>query len=72
MSFEKLNIKGDEKISINFSEIKQPLQKIICKIEYSDGRIEDVNLIANILNDSEIETLQYGGIMQKVLVKIYS
>jgi aconitase A len=72
MSFEKLEITGSEIISIDLSSIKSPLQKIPCQIKYQDGSLKEVSLISNILNESEIETLLFGGIMQKVLTKIYS
>lgn len=71
-NWQNLDLKGDELISIDLSLIKNPMQKIQCKIEYANGQIKNVDLIANILNEAEIETLLYGGIMQKVLMNIFA
>ena len=72
MSWEKLDLKGDEIISINLSEICTPMQNISCEIKFFDGSLKTIDLIAYIFNESEIETLLYGGIMQKALSNLYS
>ena len=48
------------------------MQEIQCTIKNNVGSIKEVTLIANIHTDSEIKTLLYGGIMQKVMSNIYS
>ncbi|MFV0256112.1 aconitate hydratase AcnA [Candidatus Liberibacter solanacearum] len=70
MSWEKLNIKGDEIIDIKGLKMISPRQQSILEISYSDGMSKRVPIICCVDTLDEINYLKNGGILQTVLRQI--
>jgi aconitate hydratase len=66
-SWERLGIKGDEKVSIaGLTELK-PLTTLTAKIAYGDGTTRDVPLLCRIDTLDELSYYRNGGILHYVL-----
>ncbi|WP_115709002.1 aconitate hydratase AcnA [Legionella sainthelensi] len=62
-----LNLKGDERISIDVSDSLKPGSKIPVKIERADGQVEQIQTLCRIDTADELEYYKNGGILQYVL-----
>ncbi|MCR9136778.1 MAG: aconitate hydratase AcnA [Alphaproteobacteria bacterium] len=66
-SWESLNLKGDERVTIEgLSDIK-PRETKVAKITYGDGTVKDVPIICRIDTLDELDYVNNGGILQTVL-----
>ncbi len=66
-SWQSLNLKGDETVTIEgLSDIK-PRETKIAKVIYGDGTVKDVPIICRIETLDEVEYVNNGGILQTVL-----
>ena len=66
-SWERLGIKGDEKVSIaGLTELK-PLTTLTAKVTYGDGTTRDVPLLCRIDTLDELSYYRNGGILHYVL-----
>ncbi|AGA64113.1 Aconitate hydratase [Liberibacter crescens BT-1] len=71
-SWETLNIKGDELITIEDLQDVHPRDKKIAKIYYSDGAIKNITILCRIDTIDELTYVKSGGILQAVLRDISS
>ncbi|KTD60137.1 Aconitate hydratase [Legionella sainthelensi] len=62
-----LNLKGDERISIDVSDSLKPGSKISVTIERADGQVEQIQTLCRIDTADELEYYKNGGILQYVL-----
>ncbi|MGC1182752.1 aconitate hydratase AcnA [Legionella sp.] len=62
-----LNLKGDERISIDVSESLTPGSMVAVTIEYPDGNVEHFEALCRIDTVDELEYYKNGGILQYVL-----
>jgi aconitate hydratase len=66
-SWESLNLKGDEIVTIEgLSDIK-PRETKVAKVAYADGTVRDVPIICRIDTLDELDYVNNGGILQTVL-----
>ncbi|MCY6383342.1 aconitate hydratase AcnA [Hoeflea prorocentri] len=66
-SWESLNLKGDETVTIEGLEDIKPRETKIAKITYGDGTQKDVPIICRIDTLDEVDYVNNGGILQTVL-----
>ncbi|WP_115704906.1 aconitate hydratase AcnA [Legionella sainthelensi] len=62
-----LNLKGDERISIDVSDSLKPGSTIPVTIERADGQVEQIQTLCRIDTADELEYYKNGGILQYVL-----
>ncbi|MGL5742223.1 MAG: aconitate hydratase AcnA [Legionella sp.] len=67
MTRKTLALKGDERISIDVSELLKPGAMIPVTIERADGQVEQIKALCRIDTADELEYYKNGGIMQYVL-----
>jgi len=67
MSWDKLGLKGDERVSIRGLGAVQPRQKMTAEVTFADGSVKQVPLLCRIDTVDEIEYFRNGGILQYVL-----
>nr|WP_255599519.1 aconitate hydratase AcnA [Afifella sp. IM 167] len=66
-TWHDLGIKGDEKVSIAGLKDIRPQSEVTAKIEFADGRIEEVPLLVRIDTEDELDYYRHGGILHYVL-----
>ncbi|WP_419908175.1 aconitate hydratase AcnA [Hoeflea sp.] len=66
-SWESLNLKGDETVTIEDLENIKPRETRIAKVTYGDGTVRDVPIICRIDTLDEVDYVNNGGILQTVL-----
>ena len=66
-SWESLDLKGDEVVTIEGLSSIQPREKKIAKVTYGDGSERDVPIICRIDTLDEVDYVNNGGILQTVL-----
>lgn len=66
-SIVSLGLKGDEKITVNYTEVLHPLAELECIITSGDDKVKKVKLQCAINTESEVEYFKLGGILQYVL-----
>tara|TARA_R110002126_G_scaffold201238_2_gene348720 strand:+ start:8429 stop:11131 length:2703 start_codon:yes stop_codon:yes gene_type:complete len=66
-SWESLNLKGDETVTIEGLSNIKPRETKIAKVTYGDGTVKDVPIICRIETLDEVEYVNNGGILQTVL-----
>ena len=66
-SWESLELKGDEIVTIEGLADLKPRQTLTAKIEYSDGSTKDVPILCRIDTADELGYVNNGGILQTVL-----
>ncbi len=66
-SWQTLNLKGDEVVTIEGLADVRPRQKIEASITYADGSVKQVPLICRIDTLDELDYMKNGGILQTVL-----
>ena len=66
-SWESLELKGDEIVTIEGLADLKPRQTLKAKIEYSDGSTKDVPILCRIDTADELGYVNNGGILQTVL-----
>ena len=66
-SWESLNLKGDETVTIEGLEHIKPRETKIARITYGDGTQKDVPIICRIDTLDEVDYVNNGGILQTVL-----
>ncbi|MEO4001025.1 aconitate hydratase AcnA [Mesorhizobium sp. CAU 1732] len=66
-SWASLNLKGDEVVTIDGIDTIKPRQKMVAKVEYSDGTVKEVPLLCRIDTLDELDYFKNGGILQYVL-----
>ena len=66
-SWESLDLKGDETVSIDGLANIQPGEKKVAKVTFADGTVKDVPLICRVDTLDELGYLKNGGILQTVL-----
>ncbi|MEK1898827.1 MAG: aconitase family protein, partial [Rhizobium sp.] len=66
-TWQSLNLKGDELVTIEGLENIKPREKKIAKITYADGTVKDVPLVSRVDTLDEVVYLNNGGILQTVL-----
>ena len=66
-SWQTLNLKGDEVVTIEGLADVRPRQKIEASITYADGTVKKVPLICRIDTLDELDYMKNGGILQTVL-----
>ncbi|MDA4845531.1 aconitate hydratase AcnA [Hoeflea poritis] len=66
-SWESLNLKGDETVSIEGLETIKPRETKVAKVTYGDGTVKDVPIICRIDTLDEVDYVNNGGILQTVL-----
>ncbi|MEX3011728.1 aconitate hydratase AcnA [Hoeflea sp. TYP-13] len=66
-SWESLDLKGDEVVTIEGLGSIQPREKKIAKVTYGDGTVKDVPIICRIDTLDEVDYVNNGGILQTVL-----
>ena len=66
-SWESLNLKGDETVSIDGLENIKPRETRIAKVTYGDGTVKEVPIICRIDTLDEVDYVNNGGILQTVL-----
>lgn len=62
-----MNLKGDERISIDVSDSLKPGSTIPVMIERADGQVEQIQTLCRIDTADELEYYKNGGILQYVL-----
>ncbi|KTD63130.1 Aconitate hydratase [Legionella santicrucis] len=67
MTRKTLNLKGDERISIEVSDSLKPGSMIPVTIERADGQVEQIQTLCRIDTADELEYYKNGGILQYVL-----
>ncbi|ARB91170.1 aconitate hydratase AcnA [Legionella longbeachae] len=67
MTRKTLNLKGDERISIEVSDSLKPGSIIPVTIERADGQVEQIQTLCRIDTADELEYYKNGGILQYVL-----
>jgi aconitate hydratase len=70
MSRKTLDLKGDERISIDVSESLTPGAMVPVTIERADGKTEQIKVLCRIDTADELEYYKNGGILQYVLRNI--
>jgi len=66
-SWNKLGITGEEKVSIAGLKDIRPQSEVTAKIEFTDGRVEEVPLLVRIDTEDELDYYRHGGILHYVL-----
>jgi aconitate hydratase len=66
-TWQSLNLKGDELVTIEGLENIKPREKKIAKITYADGTVKEVPLLSRVDTLDEVIYLNNGGILQTVL-----
>ncbi|MCP4997340.1 MAG: aconitate hydratase AcnA [Hyphomicrobiales bacterium] len=66
-SWEGLDLKGDEVVSIEGLASIKPREKKIARVTYGDGTVKDVPIICRIDTEDEVDYVNNGGILQTVL-----
>ncbi|MGU3400945.1 aconitate hydratase AcnA [Brucellaceae bacterium D45D] len=66
-SWQTLNLKGDEIVTIEGLADVRPRQKIEASITYADGTVKQVPLVCRIDTLDELDYMKNGGILQTVL-----
>ncbi|WP_299869588.1 aconitate hydratase AcnA [uncultured Hoeflea sp.] len=66
-TWQSLELKGDEIVSIAGLADIQPREKKIARVTYADGTVKDVPVICRIDTLDEVEYVNNGGILQTVL-----
>ncbi len=66
-SWENLQLKGDELVTIEGLSNIKPRETKIAQITYADGTVKDVPIICRIDTLDEVEYVNNGGILQTVL-----
>ncbi len=66
-SWESLNLKGDERVTIEGLADIKPRETKTAKITYADGTVKDVPIICRIDTLDELDYVNNGGILQTVL-----
>ena len=66
-SWQSLNLKGDETVTIEGLSNIKPRETKIAKVTYGDGTVKDVPIICRIETLDEVEYVNNGGILQTVL-----
>lgn len=72
MSRNTLNLKGDERISIEISDHLSPGAMVPVTIRYADGKVEHIKALCRIDTADELEYYKNGGILQYVLRNLVS
>ncbi|OJY43414.1 MAG: aconitate hydratase 1 [Legionella sp. 40-6] len=72
MNRKSLNLKGDERISIDVSESLRPGAHIAVKIERAHGETDEIKALCRIDTADELEYYKNGGILQYVLRNLAS
>ncbi|KTD11022.1 Aconitate hydratase [Legionella gratiana] len=67
MTRKTLNLKGDERISIDVSDSLKPGAMISVTIARADGQVEQIQTLCRIDTADELEYYKNGGILQYVL-----
>ena len=67
MTWQSLNLQGDETVTIEGLEKVKPRETRIAKITYADGKVKDVPVICRIDTEDEVNYVNNGGILQTVL-----
>ncbi|EKT56204.1 aconitate hydratase AcnA [Providencia sneebia] len=62
-----LGLKGDERIDVEYLQSLEPGQKIIVKITYSDGHVQEIATRCRIDTATEMEYYRHGGILHYVI-----
>jgi aconitate hydratase len=66
-SWQSLNLKGDEIVTIEGLATIKPRQKTVAHVTYGDGTVKDIPIICRIDTLDEIDYFHNGGILQTVL-----
>ncbi len=66
-TWQTLNLKGDETVSIEGLEQIKPRERKIARITYADGTVKDVPILCRIDTLDEVTYVNNGGILQTVL-----
>jgi aconitate hydratase len=66
-SWQSLNLKGDEVVTIEGLATIKPRQKTVAHVTYGDGTVKDIPIICRIDTLDEIDYFHNGGILQQVL-----
>jgi len=66
-SWESLDLKGDERVTIEGLADIKPRETKVAKITYGDGTVKDVPIICRIDTLDELDYVNNGGILQTVL-----
>ena len=66
-SWESLQLKGDELVSIEGLADVKPRETRVAKVTYADGTVKDVPIICRIDTLDELDYVNNGGILQTVL-----
>ena len=66
-SWQSLGIQGDETVTIDGLGDLEPRQSVTASITFADGSTKNVELVARIDTDDELEYYEHGGILQYVL-----
>jgi len=67
LNWAKLDLKGDELITIEGLDTIKPRQRMTAKITYADGSTRDVPILCRIDTLDELDYFRNGGILQYVL-----
>ncbi|AWN74356.1 aconitate hydratase AcnA [Legionella anisa] len=67
MTRKTLNLKGDERVSIDISDSLKPGSMVPVTIERADGQVEKIKALCRIDTADELEYYKNGGILQYVL-----
>ena len=68
MTWQSLNLKGDEEISIlGISDDIKPYQQLQCSIKTSGGNNETIDVTLQVYTDNEIEYIKHGSILGAVI-----
>ncbi len=71
MSWKKLLLKGDEKITIEgINDNIKPYQSLKCIINYNNGKYETINMTLQVHTDNEIEYIKHDSILEFVIKNI--
>ncbi|WP_136658146.1 aconitate hydratase AcnA [Nitratireductor sp. XY-223] len=66
-SWESLDLKGDERVTIEGLEHIKPRETKVAKVTYGDGTVREVPIICRIDTLDEVDYVNNGGILQTVL-----
>ncbi|KTD41257.1 aconitate hydratase AcnA [Legionella parisiensis] len=67
MTRKTLNLKGDERVSIDISDSLKPGSMVPVRIERADGQVEQIEALCRIDTADELEYYKNGGILHYVL-----
>lgn len=66
-SWESLNMKGDEKVSIEGLGNLEPRQKLNAEITFTNGEVRNIELLVRVDTEDELDYYNAGGILHYVL-----